>query len=241
VRFETERGGPFLLELTEGDVRVLPSPADLVEDDLEALVSLNYWLDVCDLGDLPWGHAGQVWERWKAHHGVPNPPTCTRLRFLVDRYADELEVDFARHYVGIDPAELWQARRWRYLLNLIDHLPRNSYYSQAVMNDPEHMAMLERVKSRGGSGPKPLPPLATWSPEVDMGATINDSLLALKDALIRSNVPKDKQNSIPEIVWTPRPGVQSKPERSQIAREEAEARHKRAVSLFLPQSADSDD
>jgi hypothetical protein len=136
---------------------------------------------------------------------------------------------------------LWRARRWRRLLNLIDHLPRNSFYSQAVMNDPEHMEMLDRVKSKGGSGPKPLPPLATWSYEVDMLATVNDSVLMLKDALVRSNLPKDKQNAVPPIEWTPRPGRQVEMSKSKISREEQQARHKKAVSLFLPDKADSDD
>lgn len=109
------------------------------------------------------------------------------------------------------------------------------------MNDPEHMEMLDRVKSQGGSGPKPLPPLATWSSEVDMLANVNDTLLMLKDALIRSNVPKDKQNSVPPVVFTPRPGRQAATDRSKISREEQQARHAKAVALFLPDKANSDD
>lgn len=101
--------------------------------------------------------------------------------------------------------------------------------------------MLDRVKAQGGSGPKPLPPLATWSAEVDMGANINDTLLMLKDVLVRSNVDKSKQNGIPPIEWTPRPGRQTEPTKSKMSREEQQRRHKKAVALFLPDKANSDD
>lgn len=134
---------------------------------------------------------------------------------------------------------MWRARRFRRLLNLIDHLPRNTYYSQAVMNDPEHMAMLDRVKEQGDPGPPPLPPLATWSAEVDMGATINDSIQQLMDALIRSNVDKAHQKSVPPIKWTPRPGrpVDSV-KKDMLTPEEKKARHQRAVELFKPRPVD---
>lgn len=138
---------------------------------------------------------------------------------------------------------MWRARRFRRLLNLIDHLPRHTYYSQAVLNDPEHMAMLERVKEQGDPGPAPLPPLATWSPEVDMGATINDSLQQLLDAIVRSNVDKTKQNAVPPIRWTPRPGrpQDGDARKPRISRAEQEARHEYAKALFLPPKVDSDD
>lgn len=108
------------------------------------------------------------------------------------------------------------------------------------MNDPEHMEMLDRVKSKGGSGPKPLPPLATWSSEVDMMATVNDTLLLIRDAIVRSNVDKAKQNAIPPIDFTARPGRPVETKKDTISREEREARHKKAVSLFLPDKANSD-
>lgn len=105
------------------------------------------------------------------------------------------------------------------------------------MADPEHMEMLERVKSQGGKGPAPLPPLSTWTPEVDMMANVNDTLMLVKDAIIRSNVPKAQQKSIPDVKFTPRPG---RPERATVTeqdRAEQQARHAKAVSLFHPDAA----
>lgn len=102
--------------------------------------------------------------------------------------------------------------------------------------------MLDRVKEQGGSGPAPLPPLATWTPEVDMGATINDSIQQLLDATIRANANKDQQSKIPPIRWTPRPGRQDVDgQKPQTTREEREARHQHAVALFLPPKADLTD
>lgn len=109
------------------------------------------------------------------------------------------------------------------------------------MNDPEHMEALELAGGTKGKGPAPLPPLAGWTNEVDMLATVNDSLLMVKDAIVRSNVAKDKQNAIPAIAWTPRPGRPNKPTVSNVQKAEQMARHKHAVSLFLPGKAEQDD
>ena len=126
------------------------------------------------------------------------------------------------------------------MLNLIDHLPRHSFYSQAVMDDPEHMEMLERVKTTGDPGPAPLPPLAWWTAEVDSLATVNDTLLELKDVLVRVNVDKSKQSSLPPITRTPRPGRQKQGEQqsaTRLTKAEQEARHARNVARLLPGKA----
>lgn len=108
------------------------------------------------------------------------------------------------------------------------------------MNDPEHMAMLDRVKSQGGSGPAPLPPLAWWSPEVDMSATVNDTLMMIKDVLVRANTGKDHQSKIPPVKFTPRPGRQEDTSKKMAKLEEQKARHEKAVALFLPQEHSTD-
>lgn len=126
------------------------------------------------------------------------------------------------------------------MLNLIDHLPRHSFYSQAVADDPEHMEMLERAKSSGDSGPAPLPPLAWWTPEVDAIATVNDTLLLVKDVLVRVNVEASKQGSIPQPEFTPRPG-RRKPgtsPKAKLSKAEQEAKHARNVARLLPPKPD---
>lgn len=112
------------------------------------------------------------------------------------------------------------------------------------MDDPEHMnEMMKRVEKAGGSAPKPLPPLATWSAEVDALADVNDTLLLVRDTLIRANVAKEKQSNVPPIKWTPRPGRRDVDADmpGKMSREEIQARHQRAVALFLPPKETQDD
>ncbi|MEV2277874.1 hypothetical protein AB0I72_20040 [Nocardiopsis sp. NPDC049922] len=56
---------------------------------------------------------------------------------------------------------LWTARRWRFLLNLLDHLPRTSHLAAAMADDDE---LAET--SPEPTGPS-APPLTEWSPAVE--------------------------------------------------------------------------
>lgn len=103
-------------------------------------------------------------------------------------------------YPGIDPGALWRSREWRKLLNLIDHLPQNTWYQAAVSEDVEHQEMLlearEAAKDNGtpNEGP-PAPSLAVWSPEVDKLAELIDVARATYAAVVKSGggKPKDPQ------------------------------------------------
>lgn len=103
--------------------------------------------------------------------------------------------------------------------------------------------MLEKAKSSGDPGPAPLPPLAWWSAEVDQLATVNDTLLLLKDVLVRVNVDSSKQGSLPQVVLTPRPGRRKASEtgKSKLSKAEQEAKHARNVARLLPQKAPATD
>lgn len=74
----------------------------------------------------------------------------------------------------LDLATEWRSRRWRRLLNVIDQLPRDSAYVEALSDDDEIAGQLMRT------GPeKPARPqrrLSDWSPTVELLTTINDRL-----------------------------------------------------------------
>jgi hypothetical protein len=148
-----------------------------------------------------------------------------------------LEADFAHFYPNEDVGTLWRSRRWRRLLNLIDKLPRNTHYHQAVLADPEHLAMLDRVRAKGDPGPAPLPPLATWSAEVDMGANIRDAILELKDVLVRVNTDKKNQGKLKPVTWTARPGRAQTSDLSTLSSDEKLQTHARLVGKLLPHKA----
>lgn len=99
--------------------------------------------------------------------GALRPGGSQRLVYLLERYGQAIEADLADR--GWDLAELWRSRRWRFLLNIVDHLPGNSHTSAAMADDDE---LAERMPA-----PEPgSPPLQSWSPEVERLTLIADRL-----------------------------------------------------------------
>ena len=77
-------------------------------------------------------------------------------------------------------AKEFRSRRWRKLLNLIDHLPRTSHYFHAVSQSEE---VAEYRLRMGGKSAEPAvkhtPPFTEYSPEVEHLSNIEDLLGAL--------------------------------------------------------------
>lgn len=69
---------------------------------------------------------------------------------------------------------LWRRRQWRLLSNLIDHLPRNSHFSEAVLADEQYA---EAVIRQGL--PEPKERISEWSPEREALAQVVDALHVL--------------------------------------------------------------
>lgn len=113
--------------------------------------------------------------------GALRPGGSDRLVYLLGRYGEAIEADLALR--GWDLADLWQRRRWRFLLNLIEHLPGDSHYLAAVANDDELAEQAPEPKP----GP---PPLHTWTPEVDKLTLIADRLGEVVAAVYSTNAKK---------------------------------------------------
>jgi len=94
-------------------------------------------------------------------------------------------------YPGTDPYTLWRTRAWRKLLNLIDHLPQNTWYHAAVSMDVEHAMMVleaqERAERLGQPGPPKGPGLQTWSPEVAELVGLRDDVRNQTAVIVKSN------------------------------------------------------
>ncbi len=71
---------------------------------------------------------------------------------------------------GWDTVDLCRRRRFRFLLNLVDHLPRDSAYGQAIADDDELAAA--PTSTSGSSAPA----VAEWSPEVELLAAVYDRI-----------------------------------------------------------------
>lgn len=98
------------------------------------------------------------------------------------------------------PGVLWRQRRWRLLLNLIDHLPPNAHSNVALANDEEYAKMVLKERLATGldlsENKKSAPDARTWTTEVSMLAAIIDKLSVLAE--MQSQNPK-------QIVPYPRP------------------------------------
>ena len=89
------------------------------------------------------------------------------LAALLERYGEAIEADLARE--GHSLVAIWQDRRWRFLLNLIDHLPRTSYFVEAISQDDELAESLP-------DSPAYRERTTTWTPEREALAGIYDRL-----------------------------------------------------------------
>lgn len=80
----------------------------------------------------------------------------------------------------LDLATEWRSRRWRRLLNIIDHLPRDSAYVEAMTQDD---AFAEAIGPQPRKAGKPARRMADWSPTVEMLSAILDRLGELTQAV----------------------------------------------------------
>lgn len=94
----------------------------------------------------------------------------------------------------------WRARRWRRLLNFIDHLPPETHFHKAVALDEEQAEYIinnPQVKKAWE------PDLAQFGLQERMLADLNDQIQRLNITLIAVNTKKGKRP--PEFKPYPRP------------------------------------
>ena len=73
-----------------------------------------------------------------------------RLTFYLSRFRDAIEADLA--FRGVSLNQLFAQKKWRLLLNLINHLPPNSYFNEALTNDREVMMEMHRIQEARREG-----------------------------------------------------------------------------------------
>lgn len=140
----------------------------------------------------------------------------------MDRFADAIEYDLAVR--GIDLVEEWRMRRFRRILNLVDHLPRNSAYVQAVTDDEEWAEQVLNLSQNR----KPTVHIADWSPELERLTDLYDRVGELIRAVVAGGGQRPKR-----IPPAPRPTTALDRVRARKRR----AQHDRLVSVLLPDKA----
>lgn len=236
---EAAKGGPFRFTLG-GVPCVLPDPAEM---SLQEIVTATR-TDGLSLTDvrMPFHKAKALVLAWCKHYDLGTPADIDRLLYLLDRYDKHIEYDL-QHFAGEDLVRLWQGRRWRRLLNLIDHLPRHSYYSDAVANDEEHARLLAKAQAERkaqGEEEKPWsPPMTMFTPEVTAIADLIDSVAAMHHTLrLVNSDPKKKQPAPPEPYRRPVTALAGATKRAQF--EARKAKHEALVARLLPHKKQAD-
>lgn len=126
----------------------------------------------------------------------------------------------------LDLADEWKSRRWRRLINLIDHLPRDSFMHEAMADDEllaEHMLSSE---------PTEKPPVRRWSEygvQVELLAGIYDRLAEVPNAIAAANGAKPRK-----IRPYPRPVTAMERVRDRRAKQ----KHRSLVARLLPSGGD---
>jgi hypothetical protein len=161
-----------------------------------------------------------------------------RLLWLLRRFRRQVEVDLLQH-VGADLGVLWRGRRWRLLLNLIDHLPRHTWTQQAMADDPEYAQKIaDAVAARKAKMVVDddelawSPPLQQYTPEVEALASVVDAVNALRTTFIMANSEKGAQP--PQIPPYPRPVTLVATMREKAQRKARWTAHETLADRMLP-------
>lgn len=95
------------------------------------------------------------------------------------------------------------------MLDLIDRLPRNTYYWQTVTQDPEHAEMLVEAQERAEHDGKTSsgPPMSLWSAEIEALTSIEDKIASL--IYVTRAIGGDKQVQPPKPHPRPRSLIDS--------------------------------
>jgi hypothetical protein len=202
---DRERTGPLVASLSGQRVVVSLDPAQMNWRRVAACVSdVKAFINSAQLGAMSLAQADLLRAAWVAHYGLtPDEAQTRRLAHAMDRYSDQLEADFPRWYPGIGPADMWRARKWRALLNLIDHLPQNTHYQNALAKDPEHAARIAEHRAQHPEQETDAsPPWYTWSPELAKLTDVLDQLKIISYRIAATNgatgVEKPKMDARPK-------------------------------------------
>lgn len=229
-----EHGGGFFHIRRHGELIPLADPR-----------TLHFQIVLAALNDrvtpgLPEGAAALwqldlVFQRWCAAWDLPSFADARRLAYLVDHYRPAIAHDLSLR--NLDLGELWRARRWTLLLDIIDRLPSHSWYAASVSMDEEHAKMLaEAIAQRdANSEEKPEskgPPLTSWTPEMAMLTNVYDAVRGVQHAVVAVQSERGKMPEPPKPA--PRPVTPLERALKRAEYERRKAKHESLVARVLP-------
>lgn len=182
THLDAQRGGPMNVRVAGRVVTLKPATEIPWRVLVIMMTKPAYFLGIVwsdEEARLPVGKIGRIMEAWRIHNGLPPTEQLRRLIYMCERYGDGIEYDLQAH-LGLSFGELWRDRKWREILNYIDHLPTNSQMNHLLTNDEEYLEEVMSHEKPGDSGGY-RPSMSDWS--------LTNSLLAtLIDAVNRNSV-----------------------------------------------------
>lgn len=238
IDFLEHGGGHFHLR-HDGELWPLVDPRTMHYQAVLLAIRLGHVPDTP--GDLPEWKRDLVFRRWCAAWDLPDEfRDAQRLAYLVDHYRSAIAFDL-RTFASSDLGDLWRARRWIHLLDLLDHLPGHSWYAASVTMDEEHAKMMaESIAARQAQGDDPKssgPALTTWTAEVAMLTNVLDAVRGVQHAVIAVNQPKGKAPEAPKPA--PRPVTPLERAIREVEFSRKKAKHESLVARVLPHKAKS--
>lgn len=229
-----EHGGGFMHVRHHGDLIALADPRS--KHYQWVLMALHLGHVPGTPGDIQEWQRALVFERWRAAWDLPDFASARRLAYLVDHYRAAINADLST-FTNFDLGDLWRARRWTLLLDVLDRLPAHSWYAATVSMDEEHAKMMaEAIAAREQAGEKAEskgPSLTTWTPEVAVLTSVLDAVRGVQHAVVAVQSPKGKAPEAPK----PSPRPITPLERALKAAEynRRKAAHESLVARVLPQ------
>jgi hypothetical protein len=200
----------------------------------EVLMCLHLGLAPGTPAELPWWKAEMVFGRWCACWDLPSFESARRLAYVVDHYREALIHDLLVH-ASLDLGELWRARRWSTLLDVIDRLPGHSHYFAAVANDEEHARLVAEAHAQSGKrqerSPDDGPALVTFTPEVAALYEVVDAINQVRYAVVAVQAGK-KAGDPPKRLTRPTTALEKAMRRAEFERRKAA--HESLVARVLP-------
>lgn len=122
------------------------------------------------------------------------------------KYRPHIRADFQRVY-GVDLHDLWRARQGVRILDLLNMLPRNSAYKQAILNDPDVAKRIvdqEEEADREGKAPPSFEwEISEFSPEVIALQRVErllDELAVMTAQQVAGKKSKRRASRLPKLV-----------------------------------------
>lgn len=121
---------------------------------------------------------------------------------------------------------MWQSRRWRHLLSIIDGLPRHSAFGESLANDEELAhAVVDRMSKDGGKDRPPTRSMRDFTVEVEVQSVIADRLTELIQVVAATKGARSRQ-----LHRMPRPVTAMQ----RVLAQRRRAKHESVVARVLP-------